>query len=140
MATPKQKFNYVYVLLSDKDNKFYVGSTSDLRKRIIEHAKGRVDSTKNRRPLSLVFYEAYLNKYDSLRREDYFKSSKGKIYLRNMLKEFMVINKRNNSESILIPQIGRISEITGNGGYVLKATGAQPEHPNGIHLTPTRPL
>jgi putative endonuclease len=48
-----------------------------------------VPSTKNRRPLDLIFYEAYLDKYDALRREDYLKSSKGKITLRNMLKEYL---------------------------------------------------
>ena len=50
---------------------------------------GTVDSTKNRLPTSLVFYEAYLDKFDALRREDYFKTTKGKRTLRNMLKEYL---------------------------------------------------
>jgi putative endonuclease len=86
MATP---FYYIYVLLSQIDKGFYVGSTSDLRKRVIRHQKGEVQSTKNRRPLELIFYEAYLNKYDAIRREDYLKSSKGKTTLKNMLKEYL---------------------------------------------------
>jgi len=87
MATPK--FYYTYVLLSLKDNKFYIGSTSDLKKRFIAHCKGMVNATKNRLPVKLIFYEAYLNKYDAIRREDYFKTSKGKQTLRNMLKEYL---------------------------------------------------
>ena len=87
MATPK--FYYTYVLLSLKDNKFYIGSTSDLKKRFIAHYKGMVNATKNRLPVKLIFYEAYLNKYDAIRREDYFKTSKGKQTLRNMLKKYL---------------------------------------------------
>jgi len=70
MATPT--FYYVYILLSLKDHKFYIGSTSDLKKRLATHQKGGVDATKNRLPVTLIFYEAYLNKYDAIRREDYF--------------------------------------------------------------------
>jgi len=83
------KFYYVYILISLKDDKFYIGSTSDLVKRINEHQKGQVLSTKNRLPFKLIFYEAYLNKYDAIRREDYFKTTKGKQTLRNMLKEWL---------------------------------------------------
>mgnify|MGYP007002385171 FL=1 len=48
-----------------------------------------VNATKNRLPVKLIFYEAYLNKYDAIRREDYFKTSKGKQTLRNMLKKYL---------------------------------------------------
>lgn len=80
---------YTYVLLSLKDRQFYIGYTSDLRKRLQEHKKGESKATKSRLPVELIFYEAYMDKYDALRREDYFKTNKGKITLRNMLKEFL---------------------------------------------------
>lgn len=50
---------YVYVLKSDKDDNFYIGSTNDLKKRISEHNNGKVPSTRPRRPFHLVYYEAY---------------------------------------------------------------------------------
>lgn len=81
-------FYYVYVL-SMTDGKLYVGYTSDLYKHISEHSSGLVTSTKPRLPLKLIFYEAYRNKYDALRREKYLKSSKGKTTLKTMLKEDM---------------------------------------------------
>jgi len=87
MATPA--FYYAYVLLSEKDHKFYIGSTSDLKKRIEKHRNGLVNATRNRLPVVLIFYEAYLNKYDAIRREDYFKTTKGKRTLRNILKEYL---------------------------------------------------
>ncbi len=83
------KFYYVYVLLSKLDDKFYIGFTEDLRKRLKEHNDGKSFATKCRRPFELIFYEAYRNKYDALRREKYFKSTKGKTSLKSMLKEFL---------------------------------------------------
>ena len=80
---------YTYVLRSLKDGKMYVGFTQDLRNRFREHQEGLSPSTKPRRPWELIFYEAYLNKYDALRREKYLKSSKGKTTLRGMLQEFL---------------------------------------------------
>ena len=90
MATPvMSNFYYVYVLLSEKDNKFYIGSTADLKKRLAEHAEGKVISTKTRLPIELIFYEAYRNKYDAIRREDYLKSTKGKRTLKQLLVEYL---------------------------------------------------
>jgi putative endonuclease len=70
---------YVYILKSKKDNKLYIGSTNDLRRRILEHSKGKVLSTRDRRPLELVYYEAYKNEHDSRLREQSFKNS-GSVY------------------------------------------------------------
>jgi len=80
---------YIYILLSFKDNKFYIGFTKNLNQRLKQHKNGEVKSTRNRRPLRLIFYEAYLNKFDALRREKYFKTTKGKTTLRQMLKNFL---------------------------------------------------
>lgn len=60
---------YVYVLKSKKDHQLYVGSTSDLRKRFKEHNDGKVFSTKPRRPLEIVYYEAYKSEHDARKRE-----------------------------------------------------------------------
>ncbi len=80
---------YTYVIRSRKDNKFYTGTTSDLRKRFIEHNEGRVTSTKNRGPFELIYYEGCLNKEDAFARERYLKTGMGKRYLKNRLKRFL---------------------------------------------------
>lgn len=80
---------YVYLLLSLRDGNWYTGCTKDLRKRFVEHGIGKVDSTKNRRPLKLIYYEACLNKEDAYNREKYLKSGMGKRYLKNRLKKFL---------------------------------------------------
>lgn len=77
--------NYVYVLLSEKDGKFYTGATWDLRLRYKQHQDGEVVSTKNRLPVKLVYYEACLSEKDAFIREKYLKSGLGKRYLRNRL-------------------------------------------------------
>lgn len=79
---------YVYVLLSEKDGNLYTGYTNDIRKRLALHNEGKVTSTKNRRPLKLVYYEGCLNQQDATRREKYLKSGNGKIYLKNRLEKF----------------------------------------------------
>ncbi len=77
---------YVYVLLSLKSNQFYIGYTNNLKRRFAEHVLGNVVATKHRRPLKLIYYEAHVVKQDAVRRERYFKTTKGKISLRQMLR------------------------------------------------------
>ena len=77
--------HYTYVLLSEADRRFYMGTTSDLRKRVGLHATGRVRSTTDRRLLKLIYYEACLHLEDAYRRERFLKSGKGGRYLRTRL-------------------------------------------------------
>lgn len=80
-----------YVLLSEKDGMFYVGSTGNLERRLTEHFNGKSKSTASRRPLRLIFTEYYLSKQDVIRREKYFKTTAGKKTLRLMLRESLVL-------------------------------------------------
>ena len=80
---------YVYILISKRDRRFYIGSSANLKRRIAEHESGQVDSTKNRRPLTLVMYEAYHVKEDARARELFFKTTKGKMQLRKQLHTFL---------------------------------------------------
>jgi len=60
----------VYILLSLKDDNFYVGYTTDLSRRLEEHNQGRNTSTAPRRPFVLVHAEAYLAEADAEQREE----------------------------------------------------------------------
>ena len=80
---------YTYVLKSEKDNNFYVGYTKNLKLRFEQHKKGLVDSTKMRRPLHLIYYEACLNQEDATRREKYFKTYNGRIFIKRRLKSYL---------------------------------------------------
>ena len=81
-------FYYTYVLQSEKDGKKYIGYTKNLNLRFEQHQNGKVESTKHRRPLKLIYFEACLNQKDALRREKYFKTHYGKMFLKNRLKEW----------------------------------------------------
>ena len=80
---------FVYVIQSKKGKNWYTGCTNDLRKRLKEHNKSLVFSTKGRGPFELIYYEACLNKDDAFAREKYLKSGMGKRYLKNRLKRFL---------------------------------------------------
>lgn len=84
-----KKFYYTYVLKSIKDGKFYTGYTDNLKSRFEQHSKGRVESTKDRRPLELVYYEACRDKPDATHRERYLKTYHGKLFIRNRLKSYL---------------------------------------------------
>ena len=58
---------------SDKYDDLYIGSTKDLKKRILEHNKGLVKSTKHKNPYVLIYYEAYKSESDARRRESMLK-------------------------------------------------------------------
>jgi len=81
---------FTYVLQSKKDGKFYTGFTSDLGKRIIEHNSGKVNSTRMRMPLELVYFEYCLNINDALHREKYLKTTYGKRYIQNRIKNYQI--------------------------------------------------
>jgi putative endonuclease len=78
---------YTYILHLSNNN-LYAGSTDNLKRRYYEHINGKVESTKNLRPLKLIFYEAFSNEKDAERRERYFKTDKGKKMLKVMLREY----------------------------------------------------
>ena len=79
---------YTYILLSKKDGNYYAGYSKNLKLRFKQHREGIVESTKNRRPLVLIYYEACLNQTDALRREKYFKTYYGKMFIKKRLKSY----------------------------------------------------
>jgi putative endonuclease len=80
---------YTYVLLSSKDWRFYTGFTRNLKLRFKQHNKGEVESTKDRGPFKLIYYEAGLDQSDATKREKYLKTYRGKQYLKRRLKSYL---------------------------------------------------
>ncbi|MEK7582000.1 MAG: GIY-YIG nuclease family protein [Patescibacteria group bacterium] len=73
---------YVYILKSEKVAKTYVGSTSDLDRRVHEHNSGLSTFTKRHMPWKLVYFEEYKNIILARKREYYFKSAAGRRFLK----------------------------------------------------------
>ena len=80
---------YVYVLRSAADDGFYIGYSSNLRRRIVQHASGASFATSFRGPWKLIYYEAYLEQADALGRERYLKSGSGRRFLRAQLRHYL---------------------------------------------------
>ena len=84
----KTKMYYVYILRM-KNGQLYTGFTSDLKRRMKEHEYGKVKSTKLRRPLKLIHYEAYILESDARRRENFLKTSEGKKLLHKQIRDII---------------------------------------------------
>ena len=69
---------YVYLLHSAKDNGFYIGFSTDLKRRLSEHKRGASFATKSRGPWKLIYYEAYTEREDAEGREKFLKSRAGR--------------------------------------------------------------
>lgn len=79
---------YTYVLISNKDGKYYIGYSQNLKLRFEQHCDGLVKSTRHRRPLDLVYYEACILGEDARKREKYLKTFYGHLFLKNRLKSY----------------------------------------------------
>ena len=74
---------FVYVLKSEIYNRFYVGITDDLDRRLKEHNRGKTKSTKFYKPYKIVFYEKYQCRIEARQREVFLKSGIGKEFIKN---------------------------------------------------------
>jgi putative endonuclease len=90
--------NYSYVLLSEQDGKFYMGSTGDSRARLQKHSSGAVRSTAHRQPLRVIYYEGCLSIDDARRRERYPKTGRGGRYLKQRLASWLADIRSNKLE------------------------------------------
>jgi putative endonuclease len=79
---------YVYVLHSKRDFGLYIGYSTDLRRRLMEHKEGASQATSYRSPWNLIYYEAYVEAADAIGRERYLKSSGGRKLLRSQLRNY----------------------------------------------------
>ena len=73
---------YVYVLRSAKFERNYVGFTKNLAKRLRQHNAGNNKSTKPYLPWVVMFFETFPSKEEALKREKFFKTGKGREYIK----------------------------------------------------------
>ena len=72
-----------------KDNGFYIGFSSDLKKRLSEYRRGASFATKSRGPWKLIYYEAYTEREDAEGREKFLKSGAGRRFLHAQLRHYL---------------------------------------------------
>lgn len=65
---------YVYLLYSDTTEKWYLGSTKNLKRRMTQHNSGLVHSTATGIPWRQMYYEAFVNDHAARIRESKLKA------------------------------------------------------------------
>lgn len=78
-------YTYVLKCRADKKSEFYIGLTSNLRKRLNDHKSNSVNTTKKFKIIELVYYEACNSKTDALIREKQLKTGFGRGYIKRRL-------------------------------------------------------
>ena len=76
---------HLYILYSEQYDRFYVGQTNQLDKRIERHNNGFVRSTKSYRPWKLVYTEAFANRSEAVKRESEIKRWNSKIKIKKLV-------------------------------------------------------
>ena len=118
---------YVYVLRSDADLGFYIGYSSDLKKRFAQHQKGDAAATSYRGPWKLIYYEAYTEREDAEGREKFLKSGAGRRFLRTQLRHYLRAKRLRltglQSECPVFPLISHVSQRFYVARALRKASG-----------------
>ena len=82
--------HWVYILENSDDKGWYIGATSDLKKRLIEHQRGHGSRTTSLKDgWRLIYCEGYLNKQDAFGREKFPKSGAGRRFLKKQLSHYL---------------------------------------------------
>ena len=86
----ERKMYTIYILYSSTSGKTYVGLTTDLDRRILEHNTSENASfTKSYRPWELVYTEQYGTKLEAVRREKFYKSGVGRKLKQEIIEEYL---------------------------------------------------
>ena len=76
---------YIVYILKCSDKKPYTGCTENLEERLERHENGYVPATKDRRPVQLITYIVFNNKYKAFEFEKYLKSGSGRAFINKHL-------------------------------------------------------
>jgi len=83
---------WVYVLKSLKTNKYYIGHTNNLKRRIDEHNNGKSFSTRLDKPWMLMYKANFPTRSEAFKNEKYLKSLKKRNYLEKIINKNLTYN------------------------------------------------
>ncbi|MBI4185797.1 GIY-YIG nuclease family protein [Candidatus Berkelbacteria bacterium] len=86
---------FVYILRC-KNDRYYIGSSVNIRRRKIEHDRGHVAATRHLRPLELVFYQEYPSTLEAGRIERWLKQLKDRTILDQIVADRHIIRQFNS--------------------------------------------
>ena len=76
---------YVYILMSEKTGSYYIGSCSDVDRRLAEHNRGKVASTRARRPWKVMYSESFQSRREAVAREHEIKRQKSRPFIDSLM-------------------------------------------------------
>jgi putative endonuclease len=79
---------YVYILYSEKLDKYYVGSTNDLLRRLNDHNRGKTNYSKQGVPWILKYSEEYSRRQEAYSREIEIKKKKSRKYIEYLISNY----------------------------------------------------
>ncbi|MEK7553648.1 MAG: GIY-YIG nuclease family protein [Patescibacteria group bacterium] len=78
---------YIYIIKSLKTKKYYIGSSSNIEKRLKQHNSYRVKSTKSFVPWELIYTESFTNRNIAVKREQQLKNWKSREAIEKLIKK-----------------------------------------------------
>ena len=82
-----QSMGYLYILQSEKNGRYYIGSTNNLKRRLAEHNSGTTPSLTNLLPMRLVFKKVYDNLQEARKMELHLKKLKSRSIIERIIRE-----------------------------------------------------
>ena len=76
---------YCYILFSVKLNKYYIGSTPDIERRLEEHNRGKEKFTRTGVPWKLVYKEIFDDLKLARQREAHIKKMKSRKFIESLI-------------------------------------------------------
>jgi len=73
---------YVYILHNEESDRYYIGSTNNLERRLKEHLRGKTRSTRILKTDKIVYTEVFQIEKECRAREKKLKSYKSKKYIK----------------------------------------------------------
>lgn len=77
---------FVYILFSERIDKYYIGCTGDLDRRLDEHNSGLSSFTSKGTPWKRVYSEEFTTLSEARKREVEIKKKKSKKYIEYLIK------------------------------------------------------
>jgi len=89
---------HVYLIESEPRGKWYIGYTTNLKRRLAEHNDHKNISTAKESRWRLIYCETYVNKMDALGREKFLKSGSGRRFLKKQLTHYLSENTKDRTQ------------------------------------------
>ena len=77
---------YVYILYSRRLDKYYVGSTNDIERRLKDHNRGKTPYSKTGMPWDLLVAETYPTREEAVKRERNIKRQKSRRFIERVIR------------------------------------------------------